>query len=188
MQLIWWTSEVAVCGSVCVWVRSKIYSLSSIFLKLYFPFAHSLFWSLYSSRTREAVWLAWHPLVGRRSRRRRCSSVLWGPRGWASAYRAVQPRNLEFTSATWSQAPSLQKWGWRWFLPKATKYLQKVYAHKPTFSELHLKLVSTIDGRPDCGGERSGLHLYGPQRCESFSLNDNTCWSAVFPCNCLYYL
>lgn len=41
-----------------------------------------------------------------------------------------------------------------------------VYTQKPALSELHLKFVSALDGRPDCGGKRSGLHHCGPQRGE----------------------
>lgn len=84
-------------------------------MAFFFP----LFFALPPRRKKPAS-QAWHRLAGRRSRKRRFSSVLWEQRVWASAYPVAPPRNLASTSVMSSQAPSLQKLDLRWLLENTT--------------------------------------------------------------------
>lgn len=143
LQLIRWTPQVAVCWPVCVWVRGRRHIQFFPHFAFQFPKLHhrQLMDFLYCCRRKKAALRAWHPLEAKKSRRRKFSSASWVPRVWASAFPAVQPRNLVSTSVTSSQAPFLQKLDLRWFLQMTRTPLWNSETCIFACCELHLCLI-----------------------------------------------
>lgn len=167
LQLIRWTPEVAVCWPVCVRIRGMWGLFCSFLLNSCIKSAHILWTFLSFSfffRRKKAVLQAWHPLEGRKLRKRKFSSVLWAQRVWASASLVVPPRNLVSTSAMSRQAPFLQKLDLRWLLKNTSvKSWHSLVLLQWTAFVIYDK---NVGWRPDCGGERGGFHQCGPQRGE----------------------
>lgn len=120
LQLIRWAPQMAVCGSICVWVWSK--KLLYVYILFQFPKLQPIWQHFQASfhfacfiyvtqwlRRKRAALLAWRPLEAKKSRRRKFFWAWLAPWVSESASAVVRPRNPESTSVTSNQDLCLLK-------------------------------------------------------------------------------